>query len=306
MFSGSESGDRIIVEAFTSNNDNDKQAANDQVGANYFSIVGIPMLLGREIGQQDTESSPQVAVINETMARFYFHDSNPIGKKIWIDTEKERQKPIEIVGVARDVKDHELREPAQRRFYRPIYQKMNQIAAFNFEVRAAGDASAISDSLRKTVQSVAPTVPIFSIKSVNELANRTISNEILVAKLSSFFGSLALLLAAIGLYGLMSYAVAGRTREIGLRMALGAQRANVLWLVLREALLLVIVGVVVGVPAALLSSRLLKSMIFGLKSTDPISMLIVVAVLAVIAAFAGFIPARRATKIDPMVALRYE
>src|SRR5690349_7404133 len=306
LFSGSESGDGIIVEGFTAQNDNDKQAANDQVGPNYFSIVGIPILLGHEIGPQDTETSPQVAVINETMARFYFHDSNPIGKKIWIDTEKERQKPIEIVGVVRDVKDHDLREPTPKRFYRPIFQRMDQIAAFNFEVRAAGDTSAVGDSLGRTTQSIAPTVPIFSIRSVNELATRTINNEILVAKLSSFFGSLALLLAAIGLYGLMSYAVAGRTREIGLRMALGAQRTNVLWLILREALLLVVAGVLVGIPAALLSSRLLNSMIFGLKSTDPISMLLVIVVLGAIAAFAGFIPARRATKIDPMVALRYE
>jgi predicted permease len=306
LFSGSESGDSIIVEGFTANNDQDKQAANDQVGPNYFSVVGVPVLLGREIGPQDTETSPHVAVINETMERFYFHGTNPIGKKIFIDTEKERTKPIEIVGVVRDVRDHELREPAQRRFYRPIFQKIDQIAAFNFEVRAAGDPSAVADSLRRTTQSIAPTVPIFSIKSVNELATRTISNEMLIAKLSSFFGSIALLLAAIGLYGLMSYAVAGRTREIGLRMALGAQRTNVLWLVLREALLLVVAGVVVGVPAAFLSSRLLNSMIFGLKSTDPISMLVVVVVLGVIAAFAGFIPARRATKIDPMVALRYE
>ncbi|HEX7959443.1 MAG TPA: FtsX-like permease family protein, partial [Terriglobales bacterium] len=198
------------------------------------------------------------------------------------------------------------REAAQRRFYRPFFQRMDQIAAFNFEVRAAADTSAVTDSLRRTVQSIAPTVPIFSIKSVDELATRTISNEILVAKLSSFFGALALLLAAIGLYGLMSYAVAGRTREIGLRMALGAQRTNVLWLILREALLLVVAGVVVGIPVALLSSQLLKAMIFGLKSTDPLSMLLVVLVLGAIAALAGFIPARRATKIDPMVALRYE
>ena len=306
LFSGTESGEGIIVEGFTANNDQDKQAASDQVGPNYFSIVGIPILLGREIGPQDTESSPKVTVINETMARFYFHDSNPIGKKIWIDSEKERQKPIEIVGVVRDVRDHELREPAQKRFYVPLFPIIDQIAAFNFEVRVAGDTSAVTDSLRRTMQSIAPTVPIFSIRSVNELATRTISSEILVAKLSSFFGSLALLLAAIGLYGLMSYAVAGRTREIGLRMALGAQRTNVLWLVLREALLLVLAGVIVGIPAAILSSRLLNSMIFGLKTTDPISMLMVIVVLGLIAGIAGFIPARRATKIDPIVALRYE
>ena len=306
LFSGTESADGIIVEGFNSNNDNDKVAYNDQVGPNYFSIVGIPILLGREFGGQDTVGSPQVAVINETMAHFYFHDSNPIGKKIWIDTAKERNTPIEIVGVVRDVKDHDLRDPAPRRFYRPVFQKVEQIAAFNFEVRLAGDASAVTDSLRKTVQTVAPTVPIFSIKAVSELANQTISNEILVAKLSSFFGILALLLASVGLYGLMSYTVAGRTREIGVRMALGAQRTNVLWMVLREALLLVIAGVIVGIPAALLSSRLLNSMIFGLKSTDPVSMLVVTLLLGVIAAFAGFLPARRATKIDPVVALRYE
>jgi len=306
LFSGTESSDTLLVEDFTPNNDNDKQSANDQVGPNYFSIVGIPVLLGREIGAQDTEGSPQVAVINETMAHFYFHDGNPIGKKIRIDTAKERNTPIEIVGVVRDVKDHDLREPAPRRFYRSIYQRMDQIAAFNFEVRTAGDVSAITDALRKTVQSVAPTVPILSIKPVNDLANQTISNEILIAKLSSFFGVLALLLASIGLYGLMSYTVAGRTREIGVRMALGAQRVNVLWLVLREALLLVLAGVIVGIPAALLSSRLLNSMIFGLKSTDPLSMLIVTVLLGAIAAFAGFLPARRATKIDPVVALRYE
>src|SRR5262249_57935426 len=133
---------------------------------------------GREIGAQDTETSPQVAVINETMARFYFHDANPIGKTIRIDTAKDRDKPIEIIGVVRDVKDHDLREPAPRRFYRSIYQRIDQIAAFNFEVRAAGDTAAVTDSLRRTVQSVAPTVPILTVRSVPELATGTTGHDL--------------------------------------------------------------------------------------------------------------------------------
>src|SRR5213079_1606109 len=132
IFSGSESADGLIVEGFNSNNDSDKVGFNDQVGPNYFSIVGIPIILGREIGPQDTGASPQVTVINESMARFYFHESNPIGKKIWIDTAEERNIPIEIIGLVRDVKDHDLRKPVERRFYRPIYQRMDKIAAFNF------------------------------------------------------------------------------------------------------------------------------------------------------------------------------
>jgi ABC-type antimicrobial peptide transport system permease subunit len=149
-------------------------------------------------------------------------------------------------------------------------------------------------------------LPISSIKTMDYLVDSTISNEITIAKLSTFFGALALLLACIGLYGVMSYTVAGRTREIGVRMALGAQRGNVLTLVMREAMLLVIIGIAAGIPLAMLSTRLINSMLFGLQNTDPLSLAVVVIVLAAVGALASVIPARRATKVDPMVALRYE
>jgi predicted permease len=305
LFSGSESGNSIKVEGYDSKNDPDLQAAFDQVAPNYFSAVGIPLLLGREIGLQDTETSPRVAVINESMARFYFGQANPIGRKFTID-DTSSKGPVEIVGVARDARDHQLKGKVQRRFYIPVSQALGSIAGLNFEIRTAGNPVAVAEAVRKQIKSFDANVPINSVRALNELAERSISDQILIARISSFFAGLALLLAAIGLYGILSYSVAGRTREIGVRMALGAQRGSVLRMVLEEAGKLVVLGVVIGVPASLLASRLFLSMLFGLKTTDPGSMALVIAVLLAITLLASYIPARRATKVDPMVALRYE
>jgi ABC-type antimicrobial peptide transport system permease subunit len=173
-------------------------------------------------------------------------------------------------------------------------------------VRTAGNPESVIEEVRKQLKELDSNVPINSARTVQQLLDRTMSNEILVARLSSFFAGLALLLACIGLYGIMSYSVNGRTREIGVRMALGAQRASVLWMVLREALRVLVIGIVIGIPAALLSSRLLSSMLFGLTAADPLSMAFVIVILAAVAVFASWIPARRATRVDPMVALRYE
>jgi ABC-type antimicrobial peptide transport system permease subunit len=169
-----------------------------------------------------------------------------------------------------------------------------------------GNPVAVADSVRKQIKGLDANVPVYSVRALNELTERSIGNQILIARLSSVFAGLALLLAAIGLYGILSYLVSGRTREIGVRMALGAQRGSVLKMVLREAGKLVLLGIVIGVPAAMLAGRLFSSMLFGLKATDPLSMLLVVAVLLVITLLASYIPARRATKVDPMIALRYE
>jgi predicted permease len=286
----------------------DLTAASDDVGVGYFKAVGIPLLLGRDIGLQDTAASPRVAVINETMAKFYFGHTDPIGKKFTVDDNDEKlsKQPVEIVGVARDARDHEIRGTLPRRYYVPIAQATNTLTVVNFEVRTTGDTAVVEQAARKQIQAFDSKVPIYRVRSLNESVDRLISNEILIAQLSSFFAGLALLLACIGLYGVMSYSVTARTREIGVRMALGAQRPAVLWLVLREAMKLVAVGVMVGIPAALLSSQLLSTMLFGLKATDVTSMLAVLLVLVTVAMIAGFVPARRATKVDPMVALRYE
>jgi predicted permease len=305
LFSGSESGNSIKVEGYTGTKDQDLQAAFDQVGPNYFGAVGIPMLLGRDINLADTETSPRVAVINETMARFYFGQASPIGRKFTVE-DTNAKGTVEIVGVARDARDHQLKGKVQRRFYIPISQSLSTAAGVNFEIKTVGNPSAVAETVRKQIQSYDANVPIYSIRTLDDLTERSIADEILIARLSSFFAGLALLLAAIGLYGILSYSVAGRTREIGVRMALGAQRGSVLGMVLREAGKLVLLGILIGVPAAWLSSRFFASMLFGLNRNDPATMMLVIVILAAIALLASFIPARRATKVDPMVALRYE
>jgi predicted permease len=276
------------------------------VGTNYFGALGIPIILGRDFGPRDTPAAQKVAIINETMAKFYFGNGNPLGRKMWIEDEERKNEPIEIVGVARDVRDHAVRGPVQRRFYIPIGQAPDSLFAVNFEIRSAGKPAALAEAARKAIAAFDPNVPISRVATVEELVDRSISEDILFTRLSSFFGILGLLLACIGLYGVMAYTVNGRTREIGVRMALGAQRAQVLGMVLREAMKLVVIGIIAGIPLALLVSRVFASMLFGLSPTDPVSMLAVVAVLATIATIAGLVPALRATKIDPMVALRYE
>jgi predicted permease len=305
LFSGNESADSIKVEGYSSKNDDDLTAAFDEVSPNYFHGVGIPMLLGRDIGLQDTETSPRVAVINETMARFYFGQTNPIGRKFIID-DPGSKGPVEIVGVARDARDHKLMGTVDRRFYVPLSQSMGMIPVVVFVVRTVGNPVAVAEAARKQLKNLDANIPVNNIRSLNELTEKSISDQVLIARLSSFFAALALLLAAIGLYGILSYSVAGRTREIGVRMALGAQRGSVLSMVLREAGRLVLLGIVIGIPAAMLASRLFSSMLFGLNATDPLSMLLVVIVLLAITLLASYIPARRATKVDPMIALRYE
>jgi predicted permease len=306
LFSGSESGESLQVQGFAKKTDSDLDAASDDVGPNYFTAISIPVLLGRDIGPQDTETSPKVAVINQTMAKFYFGDLNPIGRTFAIDDPNLKAQPITIVGVTGDARDHELRGKIPRRFYVPLTQATHTISVVNFEIRTAGNPESVIAEARKQLKALDSNVPVYSARSVQQLLDRTMSNEILVARLSSFFAGLALLLACIGLYGIMSYSVSGRTREIGVRMALGAKRGSVLWMVLGEALRVLAIGIIIGIPAALLSSRLLSSMLFGLTAADPISMAFVIVILAGVAVFASWIPARRATRVDPMVALRYE
>lgn len=306
LFSGTESADQMKIEGYTPSRDKDRVVYWDQVGANYFHALGIPILAGREFGPQDTPTSLKVAIINESMAKFYFGHANPIGRKMWIDDQEHKDQPMEIVGVARDVRDHTLRGPVQRRFYVPTGQALDAIYAINFEIQTAGKPQDLTEPVRKAFAALDTNVPVSRIRTLDELVDSSISKDILVARLSTFFGLLALVLACVGLYGVMSYTVSRRTREIGVRMALGAQRTQVLGMVLSEGLKLVLIGIVVGIPVALLASRVFSSMLFGLSPADPLSMLTVIAVLGSVATLAGLIPARRATKVDPMVALRYE
>ncbi len=252
LFSGSESSNSIKVEGYTPKSGADTDAGYDEVGPNYFSAVGIPLLLGRDIGPQDTQTSSKVAVINETMAKFYFGAANPIGRKFSIDSPETKDQQVEIVGVARDARDHELKEAVRPRFYIPAAQLSLPNPVFNFEIKTVGNPLAVVESVRKQLKSFDAKVPVYRVQTVTEATENKIRQEVLIAKLSSFFAGLALLLASIGLYGVLSYSVAGRTREIGVRMALGAQRSRVLQMVLQEAGKLVLLGVLLGIPAAIL------------------------------------------------------
>ena len=307
LFSGTESGTDIDVQGFKPSRNDDRDSAYDYVGPNYFSAVGIPLRLGREIDRRDTATSQPVAVVNDAFATFYLKDSNPIGHRFsTLDENGKPSPPIEIIGVARDAHDHNLTEQVQRRFYIPLSQGKEFLGRINFEIRTPGAPATLGPAVRKVFQDFDPDLPVLRVATLSELIDHELQEQTMVAKLTGFFGALALLLASVGLYGVMSYSVSGRTREIGVRMALGAQPGDVRRMVLGEAVLLVGAGVALGVPAALAGSRALGTMLFGIKPADPGSMALAVSILALVATIAAYIPARRATKVDPMVALRYE
>jgi predicted permease len=307
LFSGGESSNAVIVPGFTAATRDEREARQDAVGPGYFGLLSIPMLMGRGIGPQDTSTSRRVAVVNEAMVKYFFHGENPLGQEFEIDNPAWKGKPFTVIGVSKDAKDHGefLRESPPPRFY-VAFQQESQPVRFVLEVIASSDASAVLGDVRSQIKALDANLPIDSVQTVTQRMERSVGSEIALAKLSAFFAALALVLACIGLYGIMSYTVAGRTREYGVRMALGARREDVMRLVLREGMLLVAVGLAVGVPLSLAGSRLLHGFLFGLRSSDPLSLIAVIVLLGIVAALAGFIPARRATRVDPMVALRYE
>jgi predicted permease len=307
LFAGSESDDGIIVPGFNSSNIGDRVAMEDYVGPGYFATVGVPILAGREIEPRDDGTSERVAVVNEAMVKHFFQGHNPVGRQFTIDDPDWLDKPLTIVGVSRNAKDHGsgLREEVTPRFYM-AFQQVSDPTQIVLEARVGGDPSAAVANVVRQIKATDPHLPISFVKTLDRLVTESVANQIALARLSAFFAGLALLLACVGLYGVMSYTVASRTREIGVRVALGAQQGDIVQLVLSEGVLLVGVGVAVGIPLALASSPVLHSFLFGLKSTDPLSLIGVVLLLGIVAGLAGFIPARRAATVDPMVALRCE
>src|SRR5262249_26255151 len=212
--------------------------------------VGIPIILGRDFTEHDAPGTPRVTIINDTMARFYFPNQSPIGKHIHVKGPSD--VVLEIVGVARDAQDHNLRNAPLRRFYVSYLHPTDGTTTANFEIRAAGNMGSLFGPIRAEVERFDPKLQILSLKTAQTLVDDSIETERLIAKLSTFFGALAVLLAAIGLYGVMSYTVARRTTEIGLRMALGARRSHVASMVLGDILRLVAIGTVVGAIVAVI------------------------------------------------------
>ena len=306
LFSGSESGFGIEAEGFKAANDRDRGSAFDEVGPGYFETVGIPVVKGRGIDEKDNENAPKIAVINQAAASFFFKGADPVGKHISYELRRGDKVVREIVGVVKDVRDHSLKREIRRRFYVPAYQPFNDSLGWvNLEIRTRAEPQAMSTAVRAAVQSVDRTLPT-DLHPLSVNVDDQMTQERMIAQLSAFFGALALLLAAIGLYGVMSYAIARRTNEIGIRMALGARPGTVLAMVLRETLLLVGLGLAIGLPAALVLTRLISSRLFGLKPWDPVSVGIATVVLVGVAALAGYLPARRAAGLNPVTALRYE
>jgi predicted permease len=305
LFNDAESGDPVSVEGYTPKSGEETHSRFDAVGPGYFSTMGIPILLGREITAQDTAGGLRAAVVNETFAHRFFPSANPIGKHIR-DTYPGNPGECVVVGVAADAKYNSLREKTPARIYLPLFNPMWEQNSAAYEVRTFADAASVSASLRSAVQEVSQSLPPINIHTMAGLVDDTLQTDRFIEQLSTAFGFVAILLASIGLYGVMAYNVARRTRDIGIRMALGAAPRSVRWQVLRETLTLVAIGIAIGVPAALGVARLVRSMLFGLTFVDPIVIVSAAALLALVAALSGYLPARRASRVDPIVALRYE
>jgi predicted permease len=277
----------------------------NEVGPDYFKTVETPILAGRDFTSADRASAPKVAIVNEAMAHRYFGDSNSMGRHLTVPDWNGDPSWKEIVGVVKDAKNRDLRESSTPMIYLPLFQFPDE-GLITFEVRTAISPLSVSNAIQRVINATEPRLPVFDIKTLNEQMDDSLVQERLIASLSSLFGVLALLLAAVGLYGLMTYATNRRTGEIGIRMALGATRGQIAGMVLWETLLLVLVGLAIGVPAAAAASHLIRSELYGLRADDPLTILIASLIMAGIAAFAAYLPARRASRVDPMVALRTE
>jgi ABC-type lipoprotein release transport system permease subunit len=256
-------------------------------------------------GRDFISSSEALAVIvNQSFARLYFPGENPVGKLI--SEENDRSVWMRIVGLARDAKYDDLRAAAPPMIYLPLDHMKEPFQGVTLELRTRMDAGSVAPALRKEIAAAGPNLKADEMVRQSKLVDDTLVQERLLAKLSTFFGALALLLAAIGLYGIMTYAIVRRRQEIGVRMALGAGQRRVLGMVLRESLVVVAAGSTIGIGAALLITPVVKSLLFGVSPADPVSMALSAGTLLIVAAVAGFLPARRASRVDPMIALRYE
>ena len=302
LLSGSVNSTGIFVQGRTYPPDQRDSINRLVVSPNFFEVMGIPLITGRGFTDRDTENAPKVVVINETAVRKYFPNENPIGRRFGYSVETSGQ--TEIVGVLRDAKYNSVRDSAPPTMYVPYLQATASNPAF--DVRTAGDPVGVMGAIREAVRRIDPNMPLMDMSTQMEQIEKRFLQEKLFAQAYAVFGGLALLVASVGLFGLMSYSVSRRTNEIGIRMALGAQRLDVLRLVMRESMLLVIAGVTIGLALAVAASRLVATLLFGLAPTDAITMVLAMSVMVLVSAIAGYLPARRAARVDPMVALHYE
>ena len=290
----------------------------NQISPNYFATLGVPIVNGRDFRPNDTREvkhnpeeqgelgwSPAVVMINETFAKKYFAGHNPVGMHIGFGSDPGTPTDMEIIGVAKDIKYTNLRDEIPPQAYLP-YMTDHFLGGMVIYVRTTADPTFLMSSIRSKLRDLDPNIPISNMRTTEVQISNSLSSERMIASLSAVFGLLATLLAVIGLYGVMAYTVAQRTREVGIRMALGAAQGNVIWMVMREVLILIAVGVAAGVPASLALTKLVQSQLFGLTPHDPATLIFATIALAAVASAAGYIPAWRASRLDPVKALRYE
>lgn len=306
IFSGNESTTTIEIPGYVPRTPADTAITYDMIGADYATAIGAHLLAGRDLATSDENKPARVALVNESFASFYFPHENAVGKFVHLND----SIAVQIVGTIADTRDHSLEGAPTRRMYFPYVHtdtSANQAGnpgSLNFEVRTSGDPTTMVQDIRRTVVAVDPSLPIDGVDPLPVLMRQSIREERLVGQLATAFGALALLLAAIGLYGVMTYTVTRRTGEIGLRAALGATRADAVRLVLTDALRLVLVGMLVGLPMALSLSRFLRAQLHGVGTVDPVSIAGAVGVLVVTAIVAATVPALRASRVPPIEALR--
>jgi predicted permease len=322
---GSRWNSGITVQGYSWRPDEKPYIDFNAVSPGYFETLGIAILEGRDFRNQDNPAftpdplekplpdgkeppeppgPPKVAIVNHSMAAKFFPNESALGKRFSMGDEFKIEDSYEIVGVVKDTKYFGLREAVENMIYVSSWrQGANDMVLC---LRSTRDPKPLIEAVRREMRNLDSAIPVRETVTMEQQLNNHISQERLIAMLSSFFGSLALLLAAIGLYGLMAHSATRRTREIGIRMALGARRTSVLWLILRDAVVLVLLGAVIGLPVAFGVTRFVSSFLYGLTARDPITMVAATVVLASVTVVASFVPARRASKVDPMVALRYE
>ena len=271
----------------------------------YFETTGIRLLAGRLFTPRDRSGSLRVAILNETAARAFFGDESPLGRKVNFPGQRV-QDEFEIVGVVADTRYQDLRTPDERMAYVPLEQAIDPITSAVVVVRGPGDVTRLAPSIRAIATETVPGGFVTGIATMKQNVEMSLVRERMLALLATFFAALALILACIGLYGVMAYRVVRRTREIGIRIAIGARQQSVVWMMVRETLLLVTIGAVLGTLASLAANRYIAGQLFGVSPRDPIAIVGALSLLAIVTMVAGYVPARHASRIDPVKALRAE
>jgi len=305
MLANSNSSSNITVQGYKEQENENMDVDQNWVGPDFLAAMGVPLMSGREVNASDTATSPNVAVVNEKFARRFFGGRNPIGQHFGFGGGDDVHLDVEIIGVVKDSKNIDLRQAVQPYVLIP-YSHSSHFGSATFYVRTNQDPVSLSTVVRKTVQDYDRKLSVFDLRTLSAQVDDIVFTDRLVTYFSLALGLLASLLAAVGLYGVMAYVVARRTREIGIRMALGATRRNVAGMVLKEIAGIATVGLVIGLAVAYAIGRVLESLLFGVKAGDPFVFLAATGLLIVVATLAGWLPARSAARVDPMVALRYE